>query len=146
VKDSPISGDSIHSDPLTDQQVTGPALRGWLLLTSGIAVCFIVQAVWRTVDSSVPLLSTPVYQLDINRAGEADLLNLPEVGPTLARNIVRHREQFGPLQSADDLESVPGVGPQTLKQLLPFIVFAPGAEDCNAPTTSDTLLTAQSQE
>ena len=59
--------------------------------------------------------------LDVNTAGEADLLRLPGVGPTLASRIVlaRGTERF---KSPDDLRRVKGIGAKTLENLRPYVV------------------------
>jgi competence ComEA-like helix-hairpin-helix protein len=61
------------------------------------------------------------YLIDINRAGEAQLLLLPGVGPTIARRIVAYRQVNGPYESIDTLHAVSGIGPKTVTRLRPFI-------------------------
>lgn len=56
-------------------------------------------------------------RLDLNRAGLAELVVLPGLGPTLADRIVRHREEHGPFARLEDLGKVPGIGPKTLDLL-----------------------------
>ena len=51
--------------------------------------------------------------IDINRASAAQLETLPEIGPDLARAIVKGR----PYQTIEDLEKVKGIGPATLKKI-----------------------------
>ncbi len=53
-------------------------------------------------------------RLDLNRATADDLQRLPGVGPTLAGQIVRTRERQGRFQAAEDLLTVPGMGPRKL--------------------------------
>src|SRR5262245_32822641 len=48
----------------------------------------------------------PAYQIDLNRAERAELLQLPGVGPQLADRIVQHRHEHGPFCSVSDLERV----------------------------------------
>jgi competence protein ComEA len=55
--------------------------------------------------------------LDLNSAGEAELLRLPGIGPTKARAIVAYRQARGPFASVGDLGKVPGIGPATLTGL-----------------------------
>ena len=55
--------------------------------------------------------------VDINRAGAAELVALPGVGPALAARIVASREADGPFRSVDDLRRVPGIGPAKLEGL-----------------------------
>ncbi len=116
----------------------------------------VVVALWIGIrqirQSTVPQqpLSEAAYLVDINRANERDLLNLPEVGPALARKILSHREQHGAFQSIEDLGEVSGVGPQTLKLLAPYLNFsvriATNGDNGDLPPSEDTILTAQSRE
>ncbi len=82
------------------------------------------------------------YSVDVNRATELELLNLPEVGPALVRAIVSHREQHGPFERLEDFEKVPGVGAATLRQLAPYLRFPEQAK----PLSDEAILTAQSRE
>ncbi|MEP6955689.1 MAG: helix-hairpin-helix domain-containing protein [Chthoniobacterales bacterium] len=61
-------------------------------------------------------IEPPGGQLDVNRATSKQLLQLPGVGPVLASRIVAAR----PLQSADDLRQVQGIGEKRYEQLRPF--------------------------
>ena len=61
--------------------------------------------------------------LDINTAGESELVQLPGVGPSLARRIVEYRQSNGPFQTLDDLENVSGIGPSKLAKMEPFLTL-----------------------
>lgn len=54
------------------------------------------------------------HALDINRATAEELTQLKGVGPKRAADIVRYREQHGPIESVDQLLSIPGIGPKVL--------------------------------
>lgn len=54
--------------------------------------------------------------MNLNTATAAELQTLPGVGPKLAAEIIRAREQK-PFQSLADLDAVPGVGPKLLERL-----------------------------
>lgn len=58
--------------------------------------------------------------LDINRAGIAELVGLPGVGPAIAERIV-HRRREQPFRTVDDLLEVKGIGPATLEKLRPAV-------------------------
>lgn len=58
-------------------------------------------------------------RIDVNRADAAELERLPEVGPAIARRIVRSRELHGPFRSVEDLLRVPGIGPARLDAIRP---------------------------
>lgn len=60
--------------------------------------------------------------LDVNAADRTELLQIPGVGPTLADAILTHRSTFGPFQSLDELDGVPGIGGKTLDKLRNWLV------------------------
>jgi competence ComEA-like helix-hairpin-helix protein len=55
-------------------------------------------------------------KLDVNTASEAELENLPGVGPVLAERIIAAR----PFKSADDLRNVKGIGDKKYEKLRPL--------------------------
>jgi len=59
--------------------------------------------------------------LDINTASESELVQLPGVGPSLARRIVDYRTANGPFQMPDDLQNVSGIGASKFAKMEPFI-------------------------
>ncbi len=62
------------------------------------------------------------FRVDINRADWPELVQLPDVGETLARRIVAHREKVGPYRAPRDLLEVPGIGPKTLERMRPHLL------------------------
>lgn len=63
------------------------------------------------------------FVVEVNRAGTAELAELPGVGATLARRLVEHRDAHGPFRSWDDLRQVKGIGEKTLAGLKPHVRF-----------------------
>lgn len=59
-------------------------------------------------------LPNSAIALDINTASAAELTILKGVGEKRASAIIRFREKHGPFKSADDLLSVPGIGPRII--------------------------------
>ena len=57
--------------------------------------------------------------IDVNTAGEAELMRLPKVGAATAKAIIAAR----PFKSVDDLDRVRGIGPKTLDALRPFVTL-----------------------
>ena len=62
---------------------------------------------------------------DLNRAGRAELEQVPGIGPTLAKAIDEHRTRKGPFKSVEELRQVKGVGPATLEKVRPFLRVDP---------------------
>lgn len=58
-----------------------------------------------------------ISRIDINQADQAQLEQLPGIGPSKAKAIIRHREAHGPFASVDALDAVPGIGPKTVANL-----------------------------
>ncbi|HKV76372.1 MAG TPA: helix-hairpin-helix domain-containing protein [Gemmatimonadales bacterium] len=56
-------------------------------------------------------------RIDLDRAGAAELVRLPRIGPGLARRIVEERAAHGPFGSLDGLRRVQGVGDGLLKAI-----------------------------
>jgi competence protein ComEA len=57
----------------------------------------------------------------LNYAGVEEICLLPGIGPSLAARIVEYRDKHGSFASADDLLSVSGIGPATLRAIEPFL-------------------------
>ena len=55
---------------------------------------------------SIPPRFPTQTRLDINAASEAELENIPGIGPSIAQRIIEAR----PLKSADDLQQIKGIG------------------------------------
>lgn len=68
----------------------------------------------------------PPARVELNRASEVELQELPGIGPALARRIVDERARRGGFARVDDLVEVPGIGPATLERLRPLL-HAPGS-------------------
>lgn len=63
--------------------------------------------------------------LNLNTASEAELLELPGVGPSRARAILAFREEHGGFQSLSQLLRIKGFGRAMFKRLRPLLVVAP---------------------
>lgn len=124
-----------------DTNVTRHA-GGWIVLGGGLLVVCLCSAASRRISSGasgkslLPTLSDPRsgnavaddyitdssgtfprLHIDINEASEAELSCVAGVGPALARRIVDYRRNLGRIDSLDELEKIPGVGPHLLAQL-----------------------------
>lgn len=63
------------------------------------------------------------YPLDLNQASKDELESLPGIGPEKAEDILAYREAFGPFESVEDLLKVEGIGPKTLESIRQFLVI-----------------------
>jgi competence protein ComEA len=75
------------------------------------------------IDRAAPLVAK--FQVDVNRAGWPELIQLPGIGPTLAQRLIDEREQNGQFRDVDDLTRVNGLGPRTLERVRPYILPIP---------------------
>jgi competence protein ComEA len=65
--------------------------------------------------------STGSAVIDLNSATADQLDSLPGVGPTTAAAIITYRHQHGAFRSVDDLADVSGIGPAKLAQIRPHV-------------------------
>ena len=49
---------------------------------------------------------------------------IPGIGPRLAEEIVKYREQHGPFKTISDLEKVYGLGPERLSLIAPWVFLS----------------------
>jgi len=61
--------------------------------------------------------------LNINNAAEAQLISIKGVGPVLAANIIRHREEKGKFRKKEDLQGVKGIGAAKMEQIAQQVCF-----------------------
>jgi uncharacterized protein len=65
--------------------------------------------------------------VDINRASAPLLTYVSGLGPSLAKNIVSHRDENGPFPSRDAIKEVPRLGPKAFEQCAGFLRI-PGSD------------------
>lgn len=61
------------------------------------------------------------YRLELNLADSAELVDLPGIGPVLARRIVQWRERLGGYYVVEQLLEIKGLTPETLDRIRPFL-------------------------
>jgi competence protein ComEA len=59
--------------------------------------------------------------LDLNRASQSQLEELPGVGPVTAQAILTWRQQHGRFSRIEELQEVDGIGPKTYAQIAPHV-------------------------
>lgn len=80
----------------------------------------------------------PAYQIDLNTADHAELLQLPGVGPARAARLQAARQDVGFFSSPDDLLSVPGFGPATTDRLKPHLRGMSAGDQAPVPPRSNS--------
>jgi competence protein ComEA len=64
---------------------------------------------------------TAGQQVDLNTATQAQLEELPGVGPVTAGKIISWRQQHGRFSRVEELQEVDGIGPKTFAELAPHV-------------------------
>jgi competence protein ComEA len=80
---------------------------------------------------------TGLYQVDLNHADRAELLQLPGVGESLAQRILDSRREHGEFRRIEDLRRVKGIGPATLEKLRPWVCIT--EEEFRAEEEADSV-------
>ena len=65
----------------------------------------------------------PRPEVSVNRAGAAELVALPGIGPVTARRILEDRELHGRFLTLGDLRRVKGLTPKTLQKIRGYVRF-----------------------
>ncbi len=105
------------------------------LVITGILILLIFRYYQNPIyfsDPQPPRDLNLLDKLDPNTASHSDLSALPNIGPAMARRIIEDREQFQkqtpnqlPYRQLQDLDRIKGIGPATLENLKPYLMFPP---------------------
>ncbi len=63
----------------------------------------------------------PDHAIDLNLATAAELEQLPGIGPATAAEILRFREQSGPIRRPEDLLAIPRITRRALDRIRPYV-------------------------
>ena len=83
----------------------------------GVLSVSAVGRIPRSVRPPPAAAAPPPLTVDLESDPEARLELLPGIGPTRAAAIVRERARNGPFGTADALERVHGIGPDTVRRI-----------------------------
>lgn len=64
-----------------------------------------------------------LFPISINEASQLELEQLPGIGPTIARRIIRYRDEHGNFESTEDLLKVEGISQSVAGEIRPLIRF-----------------------
>jgi competence ComEA-like helix-hairpin-helix protein len=100
-----------------------------------------VRVLHLVVLAAMTLASLPsqAQTVDVNTATQAELEALPGIGPKLASEIVREREENGPFASVDDLERVPSMTTSVLAKIKSQLRFS-GAGGSGSRPRQETVV------
>ena len=120
------SADALSTTPAELVPECFTPCKSWMTLSVLLALCSVAGMALQTKKGSLEApIATEHFQLDINRAGVAELRVLPGIGPSLANRIVDFRQQYGPFSDPSELMRVSGLGHAILKELSPFLTVSP---------------------
>jgi len=71
--------------------------------------------------SGAPADGTPAAKVNLNTATQAQLEELPGIGPTYAQSIIAERQRRGGFTSVNDLRSVRGIGDKRFAEVAPLV-------------------------
>lgn len=60
-------------------------------------------------------------KVNINKAAQSDLENLPGIGPSIASRIIEYREQNGKFAKIEDLQNVKGIGDAKFSNIKEYV-------------------------
>lgn len=72
-------------------------------------------------SANAPNSSNSTGKINLNKATESDLTQLPGIGPSKANAIIQHRTEHGNFKTSEDLKQVTGIGDKTFEQLKDLI-------------------------
>jgi comEA protein len=85
-------------------------------------LCALVALLWLGFSSAALAgKKPPLKPVNINTATEAELQQVPGIGPVTAKNIVQMRKSYGQFKSVDDLLAVRGIGRKRLDKMRKFL-------------------------
>lgn len=82
-----------------------------------------------SVAAASPRKEPPAKPLDLNTATVEQLQQLPGIGLTTAKAIVRFREKSGPFRRVEDLLAIRGITKRKLEKLRPYVTVQPAKQD-----------------
>lgn len=112
-------------------QPPNPVVRAWprpAQLATAFLLCLASVLITIHVVLSTRWFARPTeqggrsaFQVDLNKADRAELLQLPGIGPHLAERIEEVRREHGPFLQVAELTRVPGVGPALVERLREWV-------------------------
>lgn len=90
----------------------------------------------------------PAKPINLNTASEAQLQEVPGIGPVTAKKIVQMRKSYGPFKSVDDLLAIKGIGPKRLDKMRKYLTVGrpeatKNSQRGSAPTSKQPAKTGE---
>lgn len=114
-----ITEPTIFEEELAPAQATDETVPSWLISE-------VTQPTMPPIEGeTVPVEIEPVKKLDLNEATLSELEKLPGIGFILAQAILNYKDEHGPFSSLDDLNQVPGIGPDRIDGIKELVEIVP---------------------
>lgn len=95
-----------------------------VLLTAAVCLSLLPDRTASTQFSgAAPVRSAEHFRLDLNDATAEELESLPGIGPALAEHILERRAELGGFRTREDVLSVSGIGEATYTAIEPYITY-----------------------
>jgi competence protein ComEA len=89
------------------------------------SIPFALLAIILSQSAGAAQKKPPAKPIDLNTATVEQLQELPGIGPTTAKAIIRFREKSGPLKRVEDLLAIHGISKARLEKLRPYVTVTP---------------------
>jgi len=97
----------------------------------------------RVIDIEKAPQLDPGFRVDLNSAEWPEIAQLPEIGESLARQIVSYRTAHGRFRDVTELRRVKGIGPKKFEAVRPFLrPISPREESQRAVATEQQAVPA----
>lgn len=114
-------------DPLAELVKIDPKSIGVGMYQHDVNQTQLSQALGQVIETAVNNVG-----VEVNTASAALLTYVAGVGPTLAENIIEHRDTYGPFYDRLELKAVKGMGKKTFEQSVGFLRIRDGKNPLDA--------------
>ena len=89
-----------------------------VLAVSVVLLCGLMVTSKRETFVSKPY----TFRIDLNTATQGELQTLSGIGPKLAENIIRYRDEHAPIHKFDEVMNVSGIGIKRYSTMKPYFI------------------------
>jgi competence protein ComEA len=97
---------------------------------AAVGLVFFAAVVWQAYRpqwSARPTELVAASPINLNAADRSQLMQIPGVGPAMADAILDHRQRHGRIETFEELEHLPGVGPKSIEKIRGWLTIGPGS-------------------